>query len=114
MRILKIGVCVAGLVLSACGSDETANLAKSTSVNPGDLTPAILHSDPSLSGPTLSKPRISPDGKMVTVLQGRADDANQQDLWAYDLETGKSKLLVSSTNLLGAPEVLSAEEKKPP
>ncbi len=111
VQSLKIGLCVASLVLSGCGSGETAKLAASHVVKPGDLTPAIIHSDPSLSGPTLSKPRISPDGKMVTVLQGRDSDANQQDLWAYDLATGKSKLLVSSTDLLGAPEVLSAEEK---
>lgn len=111
VRILKIGLCIAGVVLSGCGSGETANVSKSNVVKTGDLTPTIIHSDPSLSGPTLSKPRISPDGKMVTVLQGRADDANQQDLWAYDLASGQSRLLVSSTDLLGAPEVLSAEEK---
>jgi len=81
------------------------------SVKPGDLTAAIIHSDPALSGPSLRKAKISPDGKMVTVLQGRADDAGQQDLWAYDLKTGAGMRLVSSTDLLGAPEILSAEEK---
>ena len=66
------GGALSAMCLSACGSGETANSVKSTSVNPGDLTPAILHSDPALSGPTLSKPKISPDGKLVTVLQGRS------------------------------------------
>ena len=75
------------------------------------LTPAIIHSDPSLSGPRLNQARISPDGRMVTVLQGRDTDAFQQDLWAYDLGTGKGRRLVSSTDLLGAPEELSDEEK---
>jgi len=37
--------------------------------------------------------------------------ASQQDLWAYDLETGEGRLLVSSTDLLAGPEVLSEEEK---
>ena len=107
----------AALGFSACSpSTHNANTTVSKSpsshvVKPGDLTPEIIQSDPSLSGPTLSKPQVSPDGKMVTVLQGRADDANQQDLWAYDLATGKGRILVSSTDLLGAPEVLSAEEK---
>ena len=78
---------------------------------PGMLTPEIIHSNPSLDGPSLRRAKISPDGKFVTVLQGRADDAGQQDLWAYDLETGEGRLLVSSTDLLGAPEELSAEEK---
>ena len=115
MRILMMGAVAAGLMMSGCtAKNETAAAPVKShvpKVKIGDLTPAIIHSDPSLSGPTLSKPKMSPDGKMVTVLQGRADDANQQDLWAYDLETGKGRVLVSSTDLLGAPEVLSAEEK---
>ncbi len=82
-----------------------------TDPGPGRLTPEIINSDPSLDGPTLKKPAISPDGSVVTVLQGRESDARQQDLWAYDLETGEGRLLVSSTDLLGAPETLSEEEK---
>ncbi len=78
---------------------------------PGKLTPERIHANPSLSGKSLRRAAISPDGSMVTVLQGRADDAQQQDLWAYDLETGVGRLLVSSTDLLGSPEELSAEEK---
>lgn len=80
-------------------------------VGPGQLTPARLHADPSLDGTSLRRAAISPDGSKVTVLRGRSEDANQQDLWAYDLETGESSLLVSSTDLLGAPEDLSDEEK---
>ena len=78
---------------------------------PGKLTPERINASPSLSGPSLRRAAISPDGTMVTVLQGREDDARQQDLWAYDLETGKGRILVSSTDLLGASEELSAEEK---
>lgn len=77
----------------------------------GQLTPERLNADPSISGPRLRSAKISPDGRMVTVLQGRKDDARQQDLWSYDLETGQGKVLVSSTDLLGAPEELSDEEK---
>ncbi|MEE9272025.1 MAG: DPP IV N-terminal domain-containing protein [Robiginitomaculum sp.] len=109
---------VVGLIgafsLSACGGktkldNETQSVIGT--IKSGDLTAAIIHSNPALSGPSLSKPRISPDGTMVTVLQGRTDDAKQQDLWVYDLKTGVGRRLVSSTDLLGAPEVLSAEEK---
>jgi len=78
---------------------------------PGKLTPEILFSDPSLGGTSLRGAKISPDGSFVTVLQGRKDDANQQDLWAYDLESGEGRLLVSSKDILGAPEELSLEEK---
>ncbi len=77
----------------------------------GYLTPERINSSPSLSGSSLRAARIAPSGEFVTVLQGREDDASQQDLWAYDLATGEGRLLVSSTDLLGQPEILSAEEK---
>lgn len=103
--------------LAACESAiEPAESSSVVEVNgqssmAGKLTPEKLHADPSIDGPTLKRPAISPDGSMVTVLQGRATDARQQDLWAYDIQTGDSRLLVSSTDLLGAPEELSEEEK---
>ncbi|MGJ8561257.1 MAG: DPP IV N-terminal domain-containing protein [Litorimonas sp.] len=78
---------------------------------PGRLTPERIHASPSIDGTSLSRARIAPSGEFVTVLQGREDDARQQDLWAYDIETGEGRLLVSSTDLLGAPEELSEEEK---
>ena len=78
---------------------------------PKKLTLERLYEEPSLSGPALRGAKISPDGKQVTILKGREDDARQLDLWSYDLATGDSKMLVSSTDLLGAPEELSEEEK---
>lgn len=110
--LLTTALCVA-----ACGGDkpaqDTTKPQSYLTADPGagKLTPEILHSNPSLDGPTLKRPAISPDGSVITVLQGRADDATQQDLWAYDLATGEGRLLVSSTDLLGAPETLSDEEK---
>lgn len=82
-----------------------------TDPGPGRLTPERIHASPSIDGTSLSRARIAPSGEFVTVLQGRADDAQQQDLWAYDIETGEGRLLVSSTDLLVAPEELSEEEK---
>ncbi|RKQ69787.1 dipeptidyl-peptidase IV [Litorimonas taeanensis] len=81
--------------------------------NPGSgfLTPEIINRSPALSGKTLSSVKIAPNGEFITVLQGREDDAQQQDLWAYDLTSGEGRLLVSSTDILGEPEVLSEEEK---
>jgi dipeptidyl-peptidase 4 len=110
MRFLMVSL-LAVTALTACNKQATNFVSEPQTIKSGDLTPAIINSDPSLSGPTLKKAKISPDGTMVTVLQGRADDVSQQDLWAYDLATGEGKRLVSSTDLLGAPEILSAEEK---
>ncbi|MGF1457371.1 MAG: S9 family peptidase [Alphaproteobacteria bacterium] len=75
------------------------------------LTVERIHADPALTGPRLRAPKISPDGSRVTILRGREDDARQLDLWSYDLATGKSAVLVSSTDLLGEPVDLSEEEK---
>lgn len=78
---------------------------------PGGLTPERINRSPALAGTSLSSVQIAPSGEFATVLQGRKDDAAQQDLWAYDLETGEGRLLVSSTDLLEGPEILSEEEK---
>ncbi len=113
-------VCLSFAALSGCEAAQNGGTLNSASTSasfiqadsgPGKLTPEIIHSSPSLDGPVLKKPAISPNGAVVTVLQGRDTDATQQDLWAYDLETGEGRLLVSSTDLLGAPETLSEEEK---
>ena len=62
----------------------------------GGLTPERINSSPALGGTTLSGVQIAPSGEFVTVLQGREDNAQQKDLWAYDLETGEGRLLVLS------------------
>ena len=93
---------------------QTSEVVKSyltDTPGPGKLTPEVLYAGTSLSGTSLRGAKIAPDGTFVTVLQGREDDANQQDLWAYDLESGEGRLLVSSTDILGTPEELSLEEK---
>lgn len=90
---------------------ETQKSYIKNEAGPGRLTPESLHASPSIDGPSLKGAKISPDGNFATVLQGRKDDARQQDLWAYDLESGQGRLLVSSTELLGEPEKLSLEEK---
>ena len=89
----------------------TAQSYLTANPGPGYLTPERINAAPSLSGPRLSAAKIAPSGEFVTVLQGRDDDPRQLDLWAYDLTTGEGQLLVSSTDLLGKPEELSAEEK---
>ncbi len=81
--------------------------------NPGEgfLTPETLNSGIALNGPSVRLAKIAPDGTQITLLKGRENDASQLDLWSYDSETGDGQLLVSSTDLLGAPEELSEEEK---
>jgi dipeptidyl-peptidase-4 len=74
------------------------------------LTVERIFADPDLSGPRLRDPQFSPDGRMVAYLRGKSDDANQLDLWAFDLRTGKHRLLVDSRAFVHGMEQLSAQE----
>jgi dipeptidyl-peptidase-4 len=78
---------------------------------PGPLTLEAITGDTPLSGPSLVKPKIAPDGRRVTFLRGKPDDRNRLDLWAYDVATGESAMLVDSNDVLPGVEVLSDEEK---
>ncbi len=75
------------------------------------LTLEAITGDAPLSGPTLLKPQIAPDGSRVTFLRGKDTDRNRLDLWAFDVATGTSALLVDSSDVLPGEEVLSDEEK---
>ncbi len=77
----------------------------------GKLTLEAITGDAPLSGPTLLKPQIAPDGSRVTFLRGKDTDRNRLDLWAFDVATGASALLVDSSDVLPGEEVLSDEEK---
>jgi dipeptidyl-peptidase 4 len=78
---------------------------------PGKLTLEAITGDAPLSGPTLLKPQIAPDGSRVTFLRGKDTNRNRLDLWAFDVATGASALLVDSSDVLPGEEVLSDEEK---
>ena len=71
---------------------------------------AITGSAP-LTGPTLTKPQVAPDGSRVTFLRGKDSDRNRLDLWEYDIASGQTRLLVDSSAVLPGEEVLSDEEK---
>ena len=71
---------------------------------------AITGSAP-LSGPTLMKPKIAPDGSRVTFLRGKDTDRNQLDLWEYHIASGQTRMLVDSKVVLPGDETLSDVEK---
>ncbi|MBW8810228.1 MAG: DPP IV N-terminal domain-containing protein, partial [Lysobacter sp.] len=82
-----------------------------TTPGAGGLTLEALTGDAPLSGPSLVKPKIAPDGSRVGFLRGKARDKNRLDLWAYDIASGKTTLLVDSDDVLPGAEVLSDAEK---
>lgn len=86
-------------------------IAHAASPETGKLTLEAITGDAPLSGPTLLKPQIAPDGSRVTFLRGKDRDRNRLDLWAFDVATGRAALLVDSSDVLPGEEVLSDEEK---
>lgn len=75
------------------------------------LTLEAITGPRALSGPTLLKPQVAPDGSRVTFLRGKQADRNQLDLWEYHIATGQTRLLVDSKVVLPGEEVLSDAEK---
>jgi dipeptidyl-peptidase-4 len=81
------------------------------SVHAENLTIDRIFAAPDLTGPRLREAKFSPDGRLITFLQGKTDNTNQLDLWALDTRTGKARLLVDSAAFISGPEQLSAEEE---
>jgi dipeptidyl-peptidase-4 len=77
----------------------------------GKLPLERLFAAPDLSGPALRGVKISPDGRLIAFLQGRDDDKDRYDLWAYDVKAQRHRRLVDSRTLAGADKALSAEEE---
>ncbi|MCV6603716.1 MAG: DPP IV N-terminal domain-containing protein, partial [Porticoccaceae bacterium] len=75
------------------------------------LTIERIVDSPSLSGPSIEGLKLSPDGTLATYLKGKADNHQQQDLWAYHIASGEHRLLVDSRQLSGAEENLSEVER---
>ena len=75
------------------------------------LTLRRLSESPALDGTTPGDPKISPDGKLVSYLRGRAENQYCYDLWVQSVSSGERKLLVSS-DVLVDPEVDLSEEEK--
>src|SRR5271167_4420606 len=84
--------------------------AVAAGANAAELTIDRLFDAPALAGPTIVGLRISPDGSSVTYLQGKAENKDRLDLWAYDLKERHARLLVDSRVLAPADAKLSDEE----
>lgn len=70
-----------------------------------------IFAEPALDGPAPVELSISPDGRRVAFLRGKPSDKNQMDLWAFDVETSRNRMLVDSQVLQPGEERLSDEEK---
>ena len=75
-----------------------------------DIPLERVFTSPSLSGPTPREAKLSPDGRLVTLLRNRLDDKDRYDLWAIDTTTGAERMLVDSQKI-GTGGAISEEEK---
>lgn len=88
-----------------------AALLPFTSVAAESLTIERIFAAPDLSGASLRGARFSPDGKLVTYLQGKATNKDRLDIWAYDTTRRENRLLVDSAALVPEEGALSPEEE---
>ena len=75
-----------------------------------ELTLERIFSAPPLAGVLPTALQLSPDGRLVTFLRAADDDRDRLDLWCFDAEDGRQRLLVDASSLRGNLE-LSDEEK---
>ena len=74
------------------------------------LTVERVFASPSLNGAVPRGVKLSPDGRWLTVLRARTDDRERYDLWGFDRNSGKWRMLVDS-KALGSGKELSEAEK---
>ncbi|MEZ0134497.1 S9 family peptidase, partial [Novosphingobium sp. NRRL B-2648] len=112
-RARLLSACILAALPSAALPAFAAPAERSASAMPEtvqDLTFDRVFASPSLDGPQPRAVKVSPDGRYITLLRGRAEDKDRYDLWAYDRRNGEWRMLVDSLKL-GSGRALSEAEK---
>ncbi len=84
--------------------------ATAQTVTPQRLTLDRIFASPALTGKVPRTAKLSPDGKLVTLLRNRPDDIERYDLWAIDTATGQARMLVDSKKVGSGAELSEAEK----
>ncbi|CAD7335664.1 S9 family peptidase [Sphingomonadales bacterium 56] len=74
------------------------------------LTLERVFANPDLSGSQPRALKLSPDGKLITLLKPRTDEKERLDLWAIDSATGAERMLVDSRKTGSGAELSEAEK----
>lgn len=74
------------------------------------LTLKRVFGNPDLAGAQPQSLRLSPDGRLLTSVRGRADEKQRFDLWALDTTTGAERMLVDSKKVGTGAELSEAEK----
>ncbi len=94
------------LMLATVASPALAQIAPPAQ----PLTLERIFASPALTGNAPRALKLSPDGKLVTLLRNRSDDLQRYDLWAIDPATGQARMLVDSKKLGSGAELSEAEK----
>ena len=89
---------------------STTAMADDHMTDTPELTFERVFASPSLNGSSPRAVRFSPDGRYLTLLRNREEDAARYDLWGFDLETREWRMLVDS-EAIGTGRELSEDEK---
>ncbi|WP_298333900.1 S9 family peptidase [uncultured Erythrobacter sp.] len=89
---------------------STTVMAQTEMTDTPELTFERVFASPSLNGSSPRAVKFSPDGRYLTLLRNRAEDASRYDLWGFDLETREWRMLVDSEEV-GSGRELSEDEK---
>ncbi|UZK69838.1 S9 family peptidase [Sphingomonas sp. S1-29] len=114
MRKWLVGIALASVSGLAMAADPVAAQAQvATQVakqDGGALTIDRVFSGPDLNGQSARAVKLSPDGKLLTLLRARADEPNRFDLWALDTATSEWRMLVDSKQVGSGAELSEAEK----
>ncbi|MEP0391267.1 MAG: DPP IV N-terminal domain-containing protein [Erythrobacter sp.] len=106
MRLFLTAAAAALLSTTALADDHMTD----TPDTGPELTFERVFASPSLNGSSPRGVQFSPDGRYLTLLRNRAEDAARYDLWGFDLQTREWRMLVNS-EAVGSGRELSEDEK---
>jgi dipeptidyl-peptidase-4 len=108
MRRSIVLMFIAALIGSALSTPLAAR--ENAVTPPATLSLERVFASPGIAGANPRGVRLSPDGRFLTMLRSRADDRERYDLWGFDRQSGKWRLLIDSAKL-GSGHELSQTEK---
>ena len=106
---MRHAILLAGFAAIMIPGPATAMAAVEAPAAAQRLTLERVFASPSLTGTVPRAAKLSPDGKLVTLLRNRPDDLERYDLWAIDPATGASRMLVDSKKFATGAELSEAE-----
>jgi dipeptidyl-peptidase-4 len=98
------------LLAASLATTARAGLPAVQGVAQQALTLERLFASPALSGASPRGVKLSPDGRLLTMLKNRDNDRQRYDLWALDTSTGHWRMLIDSEKV-GSGGAISEAEK---